>query len=178
MHPSLLHTPSLPPPYGDVTEMRPDGKGWKLVSRRPVGPVVYSSSTWTGPAGLLVISELVRAELPDRSGSGPQWCLSISQSGHRPDGRQLHRALKVFGMLGAEEDNHEPGIARKFWRPLDPSKRLACECKADEEVIVEPDGYRWTNPVAGRADPAQCRGCAHAAWHPGRRCPIHSLAGR
>lgn len=119
-----------------------------------------ASSWWhLSPEGLVVGSALVDAELPDGSGRrGLQWHVSVSQSGARPSPEGLALALRDFGMTGAEEDNHHPGVARHFWRPLDPKQRVACECKATETVVVEPDGYRWTNP-----SDAPCRGCELAA---------------
>ena len=73
-------------------------------------------------------------------------------------------------MVGTEEDNHHPGNARHFWLPLDPTKRVDCECKSDEAVITEPDGYQWTNPH----NESECRGCASASLY-GRPCPLHPI---
>ena len=50
--------------------------------------------------------------------------------------------------------------------------RVACECKEDEQVIAEPDGYKWTTPKDG-----PCRGCELARMLPGlRTCPLHQEA--
>jgi hypothetical protein len=117
-----------------------------------------------------VISSLVDADLPDGSGVGPQWHVSVSARGKRPDDRQVRRALKAFGLVGAEEDNHHPGIARHFWRPVDPAHRVDCKCKATEEIITEADGYRWTNPKTSTTE--TCRGCDIAPVT-GKPCPIH-----
>lgn len=161
------------------SERRPDpahpmAQLWQEAGAGVRSPGHLAGSAWVGPAGLVVMSELVLAQLPDRSGTGRQWLVSVSQDGHRPAGRPLRRALQAFGMADAEEDNHEPGIARKFWLVVDPAHRVDCECKADEEVIVEPDGYRWSNPRAARQDPSLCRGCAAArAIRSARPCSIH-----
>ena len=123
---------------------------------------------------IYAISTLVEAELPDGSGRrGPQWHISISRSGKRPSAGDVRKALRSFGLVGAEEDNHHPGVARHFWRPVDPGARVDCECKTTEELIVEPDGYRWTNPTSESGEP--CRGCEHVVVT-GQPCPIHAPA--
>ncbi len=73
-------------------------------------------------------------------------------------------------MVGAEEDNHHPGNARHFWRPLDPSHRVDCECKEDEVLVTDADGYRWTNPQDGEP----CRGCDFESLT-GKPCPLHTM---
>jgi hypothetical protein len=65
----------------------------------------------------------------------------------RPNDSEARRALEAFGAAGFEEDNHSPGIARKFWRPVD-GKAEPCPCK--ENLIVEPDGYAWSSSGADR----------------------------
>lgn len=130
----------------------PTGPEWAIVARLPVG-VVWQSGN------VRVISTLDEAELPTGDGVGPQWHISISTAKNtRPKPFHVRRALRAFGMVGAEEDNHEPGMARHFWMPVDPSKRVDCECKTTEVTVVESDGYRWTNAVDG-----PCRGCEYAA---------------
>lgn len=133
--------------------------------------VAAASSAWMS-GNLLAISSLTTAELPDGSGIGPQWQVSISvRGGKRPTDRECKRALRAFSMLGAEEDNHHPGRARQFWMPVDKTKRVDCECKTDERVVVEKDGYTWTNPH----DQAACRGCALTRLT-GDPCTIHAEA--
>jgi hypothetical protein len=126
---------------------------------------------------VVAISTLELAELPDGSGEvGPQWHLSISSAQHRATAAQAARALEDFGLVGAEEDNHEPGIARHFWLPVDPARRRDCECKESEVTVVEPDGHRWTNPREGEGE---CRGCEYEAGPGrliGRGCPLHPEA--
>jgi hypothetical protein len=122
---------------------------------------------WASRAGLHVISALEVASYPDGQGEGPQWHVSVSKGGKRPKDKELRAALRAFGMVGAEEDNHHPGVARHLWLPVDPSRRVDCECKEEEALITEPDGYKWTNPREGR-----CRGCAIAPLT-GKPCPLH-----
>lgn len=160
-----------------MRERRPrkEARGWVEVG--PVGsgdPSTIARSHWRrGPVS--VISALELAELPDRSGAGPQWHVSVSRFGKRPKPIEVERALRAFGMLGTEEDNHHPGGARHFWLPVDPEHRVDCECKTDEDVVVDPtDGYRWTNP---RPEAGACRGCELAGILR-RPCPIHAPSAR
>jgi hypothetical protein len=106
------------------------------------------ASAWEA-AGLKAISAIEMAEAPDGSGETiPQWHLSVSvlSRTRRARGHEVRQALRDFGLEGAEEDNHEPGAARHFWMPVDPGRRVDCECKTTEEVVVEPDGHRWSRP--------------------------------
>ena len=150
------------------TERRPHGSGW---ARVPVPESVKAtaaiSSAWTF-GKLTVISSLVHAELPDGAGVGPQWFISVTRSGGRPTASDVRKAQRSFRMVGTEEDNHHPGHARHFWLPCDPAHRVACQCKADEATIKEPDGYTWTTPKDG----TDCRGCEFERMT-GKPCSLH-----
>jgi hypothetical protein len=155
----------------EAIELRPKAPGWECCSRSGQIDVVLCSSIWRR-GRTLVMSSLDLAELPDGSGDGLQWHVSISHSGKRPSAQETARALRAFGMEGAEEDNHHPGVARHFWKPVDPQHRVDCECKTTEDTIVDPDGYRWTNP---KPDEGACRGCEFQSVT-GTVCPIHGRA--
>lgn len=149
-------------------EKRPTGGSWKPWKAPP--PVLWaesvvSCSLW-GKRSIRVISALELVKYPTGDEIGPQWHISISTKGERP--KNVFAILRDFGMSHGEEDNHHPGIARHFWLPIDPAHRADCECKADEVTIVEPDGYRWTNPRDG-----ECRGCQLESMT-GRKCPMHA----
>lgn len=74
----------------------------------------------------------------------PQFHVSVTEHGARPSDEAVRAALADFGMEGADEDNHLPGRARHFWMCDDGRKaEPPCDCKATEETIVEPDGFRW-----------------------------------
>lgn len=146
-----------------MREKRP-GPEW-LEQPWPTGPRPSGSAWRCGP--IVVLSELVEAEYPDGDGTGPQWVVSISDNGRRPKPKQVRKALRAFDMVGAEEDGHHPGVARHFWRPVDPAHRVACQCKVDERTVVDTDGYAWTTPVDG-----DCRGC-ELERITGSPCPIH-----
>jgi len=157
-----------------MTELRerwPKGGDWQQVPTTPeLRAQAISVSIWqSGP--LRVISALERADYPDASGeAGPQWHISITRNGNRPKPTDLRRALRAFRMVGTEIDNHHPGNAQHFWLPVDPKRRVDCECKVDEVQVVEPDGYIWSNPH----EPAECRGCAAAQLF-GRPCTLHPI---
>lgn len=72
-----------------------------------------------------------------------EWLISFSKNGRsRLSDKEIKIALKAFDAQEFEEDNHEPGIARKFWLSVDPKYRKPCDCK-DEMVITEGD-YRYS----------------------------------
>ena len=148
-----------------LRELQPRGTGWtRRENTNPLAATSVAESWWTRE-GVVVGSSLL-----DGSGQGLQWLVSVSENGRRPSRRALRLALKAFNMLGAEEDNHHPGIARHFWRPVDPAHRVECPCKASETIVTESDGYRWTNPAD--VDAQGCRGCDFERLL-GKPCPLH-----
>lgn len=111
--------------------------------RQPDAPDVYLRGR------LLVMSDFAVMEF--RGEERPQFMLSISASGaggrRRATDAEVTQALRDFGMDGAEEDNHQPGIIRMFFLLADPrpgEEGIQCDCKEDEQVVVEPDGFRWS----------------------------------
>lgn len=144
------------------------GYGWERIDSSTLERFGYlAHSAWQrGPA--CAISTLQDAEYPTGEGIGLQWLVSISRRGKRPRDTDVRAALRAFEMRAAEEDNHHPGNARQFWLPVDPAHRAECECKLTEQVVVERDGYRWSNPTDG-----PCRGCEIAPVL-GRPCPLHA----
>lgn len=129
-----------------------------------------SASRWQR-GSVIAISALEVVELPGGDGAaGPTWHLSVSRMGRRPKARDIEHALRDFGLVGAEEDNHHPGNARHFFQPVDPAFRGICECKTNEDVVVDPDGYTWTNPKANAVE--GCRGCEFERLR-GKPCPVH-----
>jgi hypothetical protein len=148
-------------------ERTPTLPGWVPDLPPPLERGVLERSTWRrGP--IRVISDLVMAEAPDGSGDVvPQWHVSLTRNGKRPHLTDVRAVLRAFDLREAEEDNHYPGNARHFWLPVDPRCRVACECKAEEALVVEADGHRWTNPTDG-----SCRGCELQPLT-GRPCPLH-----
>ena len=155
----------------EIAARVPRGLSW--VDRGPVGPLGDIGRRWeAGP--YVAISSLKIAVYPDGSGeTGLQWHVSISRRGQRvPDAEMGPLRRMFFGADAdqAEEDNHHPGVARHLWMPVDPGRRVDCECKVTEAVIVEPDGYTWTNPTDG-----PCRGCELERLT-GAPCTLHRQA--
>jgi hypothetical protein len=145
---------------------RPAGREWVFIDRMMNdGLLMYHYRS--GP--ILAVSSIQTCEMPDGKGLGQQWLVSVSAMGKRPKDHHVRRALRAFGMVGAENDTHHPGNAKHFWLPVDPARRVDCQCKTDEDVIV--DGtYAWTNPKDG-----PCRGCEIAPLMK-RPCPIHGVS--
>jgi hypothetical protein len=172
--------------YSDGRELRPSKiSGWKLMTRgwdpTAITPPPESMSAWMR-RGVFMISTLELAHAPDGSEEViPQWHVSMSKrndgetvASKRPTAEECRQALACIGMVGAEEDNHHPGVARHFWMPVDPARRVSCECKVTEQVIVEPDGYKWSTP---KDDTGECHGCEFEKLMTTQNvvapCPIH-----
>lgn len=151
-----------------LRERRPSSNVWTR-DRSPCAPVSDDPNTeaWSvwRSARLVVITTLVRAELPDGSGEvGLQWHLSIvRRQAARATDEDVMRTRRAFGLLEAEEDNHEPGRARHLWLPVDPARRVDCECKATEIVVTEPTGHQWSSPPA---EVEQRRSLMSRVWGP------------
>lgn len=72
-----------------------------------------------------------------------EWLISFSNMGKkRLSNEEIKICLRDFGAEDFMEDNHEPGIARKFWLAVDEKYRVPCPCQ-DESVIVEGD-YQYS----------------------------------
>lgn len=150
-----------------LTERRPRGNGWQQV-QVPGGLAPDRARSAWHYGKIRVISSLADMQLPDGSGVGPQWLVSVSRSGRRPSPSDVRKALRCFRMEGAEEDNHGPGNARAFFLVVDHAHRVTCECKTTETSFVDADGYRFTCAD----DPADCGGC-DLERITGRDCPRH-----
>lgn len=134
-----------------------------------------SIEAWRSHDGIQVLSQRADMQLPGASHGvvGPTWLVSVTWNRQRPTDAHMARVVDAFAMPAFEEDNHYPGVSRSLFCPLDEAYRLECECKLTEVVVVEPDGYTWTNPTD-----APCRGCdltkLQALNHlPVTPCPIH-----
>ena len=139
-------------------------------SRWPNQGLDSRHTAWRSHDDLRVISSLDIATLPGSGGeTGPTWIVSVSRRGreNRPTDDDVARVVDAFCLPAYDEDNHGPGISRTLFCPVDPRYRTACECKTDETLHVEPDGYAWTTPTDG-----PCTGCYYETlFH--MPCPIH-----
>lgn len=66
-----------------------------------------------------------------------EWVVSFSNMGReRLSNDDIALCLAAFDAKDFEEDNHSPGVARKFWLAVEHEFRTPCPCK-DETVITE-----------------------------------------
>ena len=107
-----------------------------------------SAVVWIGH-GLQLIDTYIDAEY--RGEVVPHRHLSVAVAGHarRATDLEMARVRIDFGLEDAEEDNHQPGVARNLFRPLHlPGGTVGiCDCKSDETVVIEPDGFRWSRAL-------------------------------
>ncbi len=154
-----------------MNEKQPrEGSGWSYTGRA----LTAEAENSTFARGRLhVISGYGQMELPQSGGRhGPTWHVSLMRRGRRrPSNDEVRKFLRDFDLVGAEEDNHMPGLARHFFQPVDPAFRGVCECKTTEETIVEPDGHRWQNATDG----SRCGGCEFERIS-GTPCKVHPRA--
>lgn len=96
---------------------------------------------------VIVLSQVAIMDAPDGSGDPlPTWLVSVSEDGRVAGDGVVRRVRRDFDMRDAEEDNHEDGHARKLFLVVDPSRRVACECKETDEVVTKPNGYSYSRP--------------------------------
>src|SRR3954447_5704965 len=70
---------------------------------------------------------------------------SVIASDRRPTNDELDLVRKAFDMEDAEGDNHSPGRIRNLFRPVHLPRGMVgiCDCKENEEVVTEADGFQW-----------------------------------
>lgn len=120
----------------------PSSNQWILLRQLQVGGAMWKHAK----RGLFALSTCEWALAPaGQKEPIPQWHVSVSSrfAKRRATEDDMRLVRTAFGMQEAEEDNHEPGIARNLWLPVDPARRVSCECKVDEVTFTEPDGHRW-----------------------------------
>ncbi|MEH6476671.1 MAG: hypothetical protein V7727_13345 [Sneathiella sp.] len=117
--------------------MRPLGDGWHFVGFCQAG------MAWQNSRGVAAISSTVWVNDKDEPRLHWEWLVSFSMAGKRRlTIAEMTKAVADWGVQEFEEDNHEPGIARKYWLAIDPQFRKPCPCK-DETIIVEGD-YQYS----------------------------------
>lgn len=108
-------------------------------------------SMWMTTDGLLVSTSCSPMPLPQSGGKvGPTWLVEVSKNRGRPSDDDMRRVVECFAMPAFEEDNHFPGVTRALFCPVDEVYRGVCECKLTEKVIVEDDGFTWSDDGTGR----------------------------
>lgn len=125
----------------DPRSPQPKGDAWSLAACFSVdGDVIHR---WVNGSIIACASRHAAVESHHSKLIVPSFHLSISDSGHRASDDVIRGVLADFNLEGAEEDNHQSGVARHFWLDEGRSVQPECECKRTEETVVEPDGYRW-----------------------------------
>jgi hypothetical protein len=115
---------NLPP----VSRKQP-GFGWQLIEVLPQF-TRWQKGSWCALSSVALLHD--EHQLPHW-----EWIVSFSNMGRgRLSNAEIKQCLQDFGAEDFEEDNHESGIARKFWLAVDPQYRKPCPCK-DEEIITE-----------------------------------------
>lgn len=114
---------------------KPQGFGWSIVE-------INENYTAWQKGDVCALSSVVFVEdehLPPHW----EWLVSFSSMGRRRlCDKEIAMVLPIFGAEDFEEDNHEQGIARKFWLSVDEKYRKPCPCK-DEVLITEGD-YKYS----------------------------------
>lgn len=109
--------------------------GWSVIG-------VYEDYTAYQKGGMCALSSVVQVS-DEHLPLHWEWLVSFSIEGRkRLSNQQINKCLKDFKATHFEEDNHEKGIARKFWYAVEEEYRIPCPCK-DEKVIVEGD-YQYS----------------------------------
>lgn len=74
--------------------------------------------------------------------------VSVSED-RRPTDAEMEKVRHDFDMHDAEEDNHQPGRIRNLFLPLHLPRGTVgiCDCKSDETVVTEADGFQWSKKV-------------------------------
>jgi hypothetical protein len=124
------------------------GSGWiKVQDMPPDFNLGYGGEMWAyPPQHLCVISAVEAPRDPGQLDLGPQYHVSVSRNQQRCNRNEARFAMKAFGMLDAEEDNHVPGgFVRNFWMPVaDRFVGYVCPCVDDEPAMVEDKGdFVW-----------------------------------
>jgi hypothetical protein len=140
------------PPLRGGPALPARGTGWNFDEKATLrirGEEMPRATVWRS-RGLYVITDLVEADY--RGEVCKQNHLSVSVAGvmRRATNAEMARVRADFDMEDAEEDNHSPGVARHLFLPLHLPRGSVgvCDCKEDEEQVVEPDGYRWSRAKA------------------------------
>ncbi len=115
--------------------VKPQGNGWEM-RHFSDKYTAYQSGNLCALSSTAFISD---EHLPPHW----EWLISFSSLGQRRlNDADIAKCLKDFGAEDFEEDNHEHGIARKFWKACEEQYRKRCPCK-NETVITEGD-YQYS----------------------------------
>ncbi len=119
----------------EPSRLKPQGNGWDLIAVTP-DYTAFQKGSYCALSSVAFVSD---EHLPPHW----EWLISFSNQGQqRLNNTQIRQCLAAFQAEDFEEDNHEKGIARKFWKAVDEKYRQPCPCK-DETIIAEGD-YKYS----------------------------------
>ncbi|WP_339862279.1 hypothetical protein [Paremcibacter congregatus] len=125
---------------------QPNGAGWKFIG------LIEAGAGWRHSKGICAISSVAWVNDDHEPERHWEWLISFSVMGrHRVSNKDLKWILKDWDMENFEEDNHEPGIARKFWLAIEERFRKPCPCK--DEIIKSEGEYFWSEKVEKNSNP-------------------------
>lgn len=109
----------------------PKAEGWRMITINP------DFTAWQ-KGKYCALSSLVNVH-DEHLPAHDEWLISFSIMGkERCSNKDIAMLIREWEADNFEEDNHEAGIARKFWLAVDQKYRIPCPCK-DEKVITEGD---------------------------------------
>jgi len=109
--------------------------GWDLIKLTP-NYTVWAKGEFVALSSVVFISD---EYLPPHW----EWLVSFSAKNRkRINNQKIKPCLADFKATDFEEDNHENGIARKFWKAVEPQYREPCPCK--DEIIIKQDDYEYS----------------------------------
>lgn len=118
---------------------KPDGGGWTFKQFWKGDSMVWIKTN----NRITAISSVVWVNDEHEPEMHWEWLVSFSVVGYtRVSNKDLKWILRDWKMEQFEEDNHESGIARKFWLAVDERFRKPCPCK--DEIIKSEGEYEWS----------------------------------
>lgn len=113
----------------------PEGFGWNFIE---------INENWTAwqKGNVCALSSVIQVE-DEHLPLHWEWLVSFSNMGKKVlSNDELKQPLKDFGAEEFEEDNHEKGIARKFFMAVEPRFRKPCPCK--DEILITEGEYQYS----------------------------------
>jgi len=128
------------------------GTGWRHADERDcetVSRFVGAPTHHWEHGAVRVLSSAEQAEYRGIVVPHNHCSVSVYGEDRRPSDEEMAEVRHAFDMHDAEEDNHQPGRIRNLFLPLHLPRGTVgiCDCKTDETVVTEPDGFQWSRKV-------------------------------